>query len=141
MVGQCLLLALFFQKFIIFGGKSARCRVKKWSDWKFFFLPFLTFYRFTRTAQWYFVKGVDLKVPHTSIYIYWVSQGKKDNCISQFELMILTIVGLQFCPKTSSLQYCTRRCTWHGFDFSLEFVDQNDRGVRNACMNILLKHP
>ena len=65
MVGQCLLFALFFQKFIIFGGKSAWCGVKKWSDWNFF-SPFLTFYRFTRTAQWYFVKGVDLKVPHTS---------------------------------------------------------------------------
>ena len=71
MVGQCLLFALFFQKFIIFGGKSARWGVKKWSDWKFFFPPFLTFYRFTRTAQWYFVKGVDLKVPHTNIvYMY-----------------------------------------------------------------------
>ena len=32
-----------------------------------FFPPFLTFYRFTRTAQWYFVKGVDLKVPHTEM--------------------------------------------------------------------------
>ena len=70
MVGQCLLFPLFFQKFIIFGGKSARWGVKKWSDWKFFFPPFLTFYRFTRTAQWYFVKGVDLKVPHTNIHIY-----------------------------------------------------------------------
>ena len=71
MVGQCLLLALFFQKFIIFGGKSARCRVKKWSDWNFF-PPFLTFYRFTRTAQWYFVKGVDLKVPHTKLLAYFL---------------------------------------------------------------------
>ena len=35
---------------------------------EFFFPPFLTFYRFTRTAQWYFVKGVDLKVPHTNVY-------------------------------------------------------------------------
>ena len=69
MVGQCLRFALFFQKFVIFGGKSARWRLKKWSDWKLFFPPFLTFYRFTRTAQWYFVKGVDLKVPHTNIYI------------------------------------------------------------------------
>ena len=67
MVGQCLRLALFFQKFVIFGGKSARWGVKKWSDWNFFPL-FLTFYRFTKTAQWYFVKGVDLKVPHTNMY-------------------------------------------------------------------------
>ena len=34
---------------------------------EFFFSSFLTFYRFTRTAQWYFVKGVDLKVPHTKL--------------------------------------------------------------------------
>ena len=58
MVGQCLLFALSFQKFIIFGGKSAWWGMKKWSDWKIFLPVFLTFYRFTRTAQWYFVKGV-----------------------------------------------------------------------------------
>ena len=33
-----------------------------------FFPPFLTFYRFTKTAWWYFVKCDDLKVPHTNIY-------------------------------------------------------------------------
>ena len=71
MVGQCLRFALFSQKFVVFGGKSARWGVKKWSDWKFFFPPFLTFYRFTRTVQWYFVKGVDLKVPYTRPSIAW----------------------------------------------------------------------
>ena len=43
MVGQCLDLPLFLQKFVIFGGKSAWWGIKKWSDQKNFFFPIPNF--------------------------------------------------------------------------------------------------
>ena len=56
-----------FSKIHNFWRKKCSVGGEKMVGLEIFFPPFLTFYRFTRTAQWYFVKGVDLKVPHTKL--------------------------------------------------------------------------
>ena len=54
-----------------FWRKKCSVRGEKMVGLEIFFPPFLTFYRFTRTVQWYFVKGGDLKVPYTRPSIAW----------------------------------------------------------------------